>query len=256
MNKKTHYLLLGLALLFQSMLNAQDNKKAEALFENTFPLAFNVGIQTMSYSKSGNSGPFSHNLSNLWMPEFGLTYSFLQKSDFNFSLGFNARIANRSTYLYSWSAETNPLNYQKTSGQELSLHIPLTAEYIFSKKGDTSFAAHLGYELQYTDAENTWPYNISVTDSETGGKISLFNDYYKKNYTHGTNLGVGMYQKLGSSLLKFELNYHIHFYKAFENKLTATKFPNQPDYKHELNWNGNHISVKLTYYPFRRGKKK
>ena len=258
--KQKNYFLLLFALLFPFGLWAQNessnaNKEAEELFENTFPLGISLGIQTMSYSKSGNSGPFNHDLDPMWMPEFGFKYNLLQKNRFNFSVGLHVRYVRHKDFIYSYSHETDVYNISKDSQDDINYLIPLTAEYIFHTSGSTSFAAHIGYELEYDRNAHAWPYDKTVEDPNSDGKVRLYGDPFNKEFSHGLNLGFGVYQKLGSRLMKFELNYHLHFSQLMENRIIATDLPNQPDVNRSINWNGNNIAAKVTFYPFKRSKK-
>lgn len=230
----------------------QENKNAEELFENTFPLGISVGIQTTSYNKSGDSGPFEHDLSNLWMPEIGLKYNILQKNNFSFNAGIYMRFIKYNSFIYSYKDEEDIFNPVKSPLNDITYHIPLTAEYIFHSSESISFAGHIGYELQYYRYPHLWAHEQTVKDPYSTGTVSIYGNSLSKEFSHGINLGAGLYKKLGKQLLKFELNYQFHFEKIMENKLTATNFPNQPDVNHSVNWNGNHLSAKVTYYPFRK----
>jgi len=133
------------------------------------------------------------------------------------------------------------------------LHLDLTSEYIVYKYKNTSLSLHAGYELLY-DGSNHKQIDIRKDPNSTG-TVELVTDYSKTEFTHGINLGLGAYHKLGNRLIKLELNYHIHTSKLIQNRLVATDFPNQPDVNHSVNWNGNNIAAKVTFYPFKRSKK-
>lgn len=248
-------ILLSIVILFTltTFSNAQennsDNNHAKLLFESTFPLGIYISGKTFSYNEEGDSGPFNHNYSSVWMPDIGMTYNFYQKNRLNFNTSIGGAIFKE--YYYSYDENIYNLNSYPTD--KLLLHLDITGEYIFYNYKNTSLSLHVGYELLY-DGSNHKQIDIKKDPNSTG-TIELLTDYSKTKFTHGVNLGLGAYQKLGKRLIKLELNYHIHTNKIIQNRLIATDFPNQPDVDHSVNWNGNHLSAKATFYPFKRSKK-
>lgn len=234
-------------------INTNQNKEVNSLFETTHPLGFYIGIQHISYKEKGDAGPFNHSLNSIWAPNFGIKYNLLERNKFLLNAGLGASLIKNSTFHYSYTGDLDVYNITSSENTMLSIFFNLTGEYIFYSKGDTSFSIHLGYELLNAGFGN-YPGFIKE-DPYSTGTVHMYALGNTKKLTHGINLGIGAYQKLGKRLMKFELNYHIHTSTIIPNRLIAKDFPNHPDVDHSVNWNGNHLSAKATFYPFKRSKK-
>lgn len=249
-----YFLIIVFTIGLYEIVLAQDDRftvnQTEFLFKVTHPLGFTIGLQSAFYTKKGDSGVFDHSASSFNMIEYGLTYSFLQRRKMNFNIGLNLRKVKYSFfYLYK---EENVFELDKFPSYDLTYNFPINMEYLIFSERLISLAIHIGYELQYYRYPNSIPLQQTINNEGSRGEIFLYGDSFEKRFTHGINLGVGMYQKLGKRLLKFEVNYHIHTSTLVYNRLVATDFPDQPDVDHSVNWNGNYVSAKLIFYPFIR----
>lgn len=236
--------------------NSIKGKEAEELFQDIFPLGIGLGVEYAPWKESGQRGEFNFGQSDLWIPELEFSYNVFQKNRFNFRAGLKARV-----FQYRNFMPLNAGNYGTREPTELihnrigeySLNLPLTVEHISTLSEDSWLAFHAGYELQYYNGN--MHREKSERSIEPNGVIHLKEIGFKDNITHGLNLGTGIYKKLGTKLMKFELNYHLHFSELITQELQADNLPNHPDISAKNKWSGNHLDAKVTFYLFNKKRK-
>lgn len=256
MKRNIFVFLIGLLSIsfMQAQTEEPDNRKdAEMLFQKITPLGINLSAQFVSFKESGNRGMFNFGQSKILRTGFGLDYDFLQINKFNFKAGLQVSHMKYSRFFHLETANyesEEPHSLIPYKPSELFLNIPLTAEYINFLNEKTALAFHFGYELQYyrNNPIKEFSERIILPD----GLISLRENSFDNNFTHGLNLGAGIYHQIGRKLMKFELNYHLHFSDLITQELQAVNLPEHPNVSAKNKWSGNHLDLKITFYLFNK----
>jgi hypothetical protein len=237
-----------LITVFSKSMHAQE---AENLFK-TYK-KWGVTTQFNMFSESTSSPRASNKAYNIlernFNPALGVSYNFLQFTNWNFKLEAQLQWVGSREKLFIDSSETilpNNWEVQTITNSEMILYIPLTVEYYKRLSNKTNIYFGAGVGITY------YKYNDYSDGYFKVDNVEVFNNSDVGNGSR--NLFFSAHLELGATIKfeKFMLQPYITYKKSFQNFIKGEfEFKNLntlPDQKYKLNLSGDYIGVGMRAY--------
>ncbi|MCF6214473.1 MAG: hypothetical protein L3J45_10670 [Flavobacteriaceae bacterium] len=251
-NLKTAISLLLIVVFYSPNLRAQSAKE---LFNNyhKWGITGQNNIFSAADVTPTNNSNFNYNILKSKRFAFGFEYNFYQYKNWNFKTGVQLQWFGNAENLFISQKETVlsfDINSWSRITDDLIVYLPVTAEYVFLKKGNVNFSLGAGLALSYyRETIGGSFFNIDnqpIFNADTNNNSKPF-------YTSG-HIEASIYFKRKRFMLQTSIIYN-KSYKTYRAGLY--EFSNlqvSPNTKGLIIQSGDYIGVSLTIYFKKKNK--
>ena len=226
-------------------------QNAENIFDNyyKFGIIGQFNIFKEAHTSSTNNNNLSFDIFKSKVFALGLSYNIFQYKNLNIKAELQLQwFGNNKSIVILEPENIVPFDYIDYSNTEFDKlgYLPVSADYIFFKKGNVAFSIGTGVGLTYY-----WHYNISGSSGLSINDTILFEAYEINDYPLfylSNHIQTSTYLTTNSLMLQLSIIYKKSYTSFRQGTYKFTNLKKSPEVIGNFNQNGNFLGVALTFY--------